>query len=294
MINISLPDGSVRHFDKPVSGADIAASIGPGLAKAALAVEGRRQDQGPLRGGRPRRQDRHRDVAAIRRRSSCCATTRRMCWPRRCRSSIPARRSRSARRRRTASTTTSCATSRSRPRTSRRSSSAWREIVDRNLPIDARGVGPRQDQAVLRRPRREVQGRMGRRAAEGRGDHGLQAGRLARHVPRPAPALDGQARQGVQADEGVGRLLARRCEERPAAAHLRHGVLLRQGPQGLPPPHRGGREARPPQASAARWASSISRKKRPAWCSGTPRAGRSGARSRATCGASSRPAAMSR
>ena len=28
MINISLPDGSVRAFDKPVSGAEIAASIG--------------------------------------------------------------------------------------------------------------------------------------------------------------------------------------------------------------------------------------------------------------------------
>ena len=39
MISISLPDGSVRKFDKPVSGADIAASIGPGLAKAALAVK---------------------------------------------------------------------------------------------------------------------------------------------------------------------------------------------------------------------------------------------------------------
>jgi threonyl-tRNA synthetase len=38
MINISLPDGSVRSFEKPVSGGDIAASIGPGLAKAALAV----------------------------------------------------------------------------------------------------------------------------------------------------------------------------------------------------------------------------------------------------------------
>ena len=37
MVNISLPDGSVRSFDKPVSGAEIAASIGPGLAKAALA-----------------------------------------------------------------------------------------------------------------------------------------------------------------------------------------------------------------------------------------------------------------
>ena len=38
MINISLPDGSVRSFDKPLSGADIAAAIGPGLAKAALAL----------------------------------------------------------------------------------------------------------------------------------------------------------------------------------------------------------------------------------------------------------------
>ena len=36
MPNIKLPDGSVRSYDHPVSVADIAASIGPGLAKAAL------------------------------------------------------------------------------------------------------------------------------------------------------------------------------------------------------------------------------------------------------------------
>jgi threonyl-tRNA synthetase len=36
---ITLPDGSVRHFDGPVSGTTVAASIGPGLAKAALAME---------------------------------------------------------------------------------------------------------------------------------------------------------------------------------------------------------------------------------------------------------------
>jgi threonyl-tRNA synthetase len=36
MPNITLPDGSVRQFDKPVTIAEIAASIGPGLAKAAL------------------------------------------------------------------------------------------------------------------------------------------------------------------------------------------------------------------------------------------------------------------
>ncbi|MGE0424087.1 MAG: threonine--tRNA ligase [Reyranellaceae bacterium] len=39
MINLSLPDGSIRSFDKPVSGAELAASIGPGLAKSALAVK---------------------------------------------------------------------------------------------------------------------------------------------------------------------------------------------------------------------------------------------------------------
>jgi threonyl-tRNA synthetase len=36
---ITLPDGSVRHFDGPVTGTTVAASIGPGLAKAALAME---------------------------------------------------------------------------------------------------------------------------------------------------------------------------------------------------------------------------------------------------------------
>lgn len=34
----TLPDGSVRHFDHAPSGADLAAAIGPGLARAALAV----------------------------------------------------------------------------------------------------------------------------------------------------------------------------------------------------------------------------------------------------------------
>ncbi len=38
MVAITLPDGSKRSFDGPVTGAAIAADIGPGLAKAALAV----------------------------------------------------------------------------------------------------------------------------------------------------------------------------------------------------------------------------------------------------------------
>jgi threonyl-tRNA synthetase len=39
MVAITLPDGSRRQFDRPVSGAALAAAIGPGLAKAALAIK---------------------------------------------------------------------------------------------------------------------------------------------------------------------------------------------------------------------------------------------------------------
>ncbi|HWG78844.1 MAG TPA: threonine--tRNA ligase [Stellaceae bacterium] len=38
-IAVTLPDGKVRQFPGPVTGAEIAAAIGPGLAKAALAVK---------------------------------------------------------------------------------------------------------------------------------------------------------------------------------------------------------------------------------------------------------------
>src|SRR3990172_6795291 len=46
MVNVKLPDGSIRPFDKPVSVAEVAAAIGPGLAKAALAgkVDGKLVD----------------------------------------------------------------------------------------------------------------------------------------------------------------------------------------------------------------------------------------------------------
>ena len=46
MVNIRLPDGSVRPFEQPVTVAQVAAAIGPGLAKAALAgkVDGKLVD----------------------------------------------------------------------------------------------------------------------------------------------------------------------------------------------------------------------------------------------------------
>ena len=145
---------------------------------------------------------------------------------------------------RTASTTTSRAPSRSRRRISRRSRSGCGDRRPR--PADrARGLGPRQAEEVLRRPRRELQGGVVRGAAGGRGDHGLSPGHMAGHVQRPAPALDGQARQGVQADARLRRVLARRRQERPAAAHLRHDLLQRQGAEGVPHAARGSGETRP-------------------------------------------------
>ena len=46
MPDIRLPDGAVKHFDAPVTVAQVAAAIGPGLAKAALAgkVDGKLVD----------------------------------------------------------------------------------------------------------------------------------------------------------------------------------------------------------------------------------------------------------
>ncbi len=46
MVALTLPDGTVRTYDRPVTGARLAADIGPGLAKAALAarIDGQLRD----------------------------------------------------------------------------------------------------------------------------------------------------------------------------------------------------------------------------------------------------------
>jgi len=45
-MQITLPDGSIKTFDGPITGAQVAESIGPGLFKAAvaIAVNGHEQD----------------------------------------------------------------------------------------------------------------------------------------------------------------------------------------------------------------------------------------------------------
>src|SRR5690348_6876788 len=49
-VAVTLPDGSRRSFPGPLTGAELAAAIGPGLAKAAIAVkiDGRARDLASL------------------------------------------------------------------------------------------------------------------------------------------------------------------------------------------------------------------------------------------------------
>ncbi|GIX35344.1 MAG: threonine--tRNA ligase [Lysobacteraceae bacterium] len=72
---ITLPDGSTRSFDRPVTVAEVAASIGPGLARAALAgkVDGKLVDTGFLIDRDARLEivtDRHPDALEILRHST--------------------------------------------------------------------------------------------------------------------------------------------------------------------------------------------------------------------------------
>ena len=244
MINISLPDGSVRSFDKPVSGAEIAASIGPGLAKAALAlrVDGKMKDLasvvdhdakiGIVTSRDPEALELLRHDAA-----HVLAQAVQELYP-------------------GTQITFGPATEDGfyydfvraepfSPEDFAKIEQRMAEIVDRNLPITREVWDRARIKEYFLKHGESFKAEWADELPKDEEIYGLQAGRLARHVPRPAPALDGQARQGVQADEGVGRLLARRRQERPAPARLRHGLLLRQGPQGLPAPHRGSREARP-------------------------------------------------
>ncbi len=63
MVSIKLPDGAVRQFEGPVSVRDVAAAIGPGLAKAALAgkVDGKVVDTSYVIDRDASRGDRHRE-----------------------------------------------------------------------------------------------------------------------------------------------------------------------------------------------------------------------------------------
>ena len=143
--------------------------------------------------------------------------------------------------------------------------SAMRKIIkenqrfERRVTTDADALDRAQGRALQARAhraqgrRRRIRHRGRERRGRGRRAHHLRQhrpqrrGEVVRPVPRPAPAHH-QADPRVQADAQRGGVLARRREEQAAPAHLRHRVGDQGGARGAPPPHRGGRAARPPQA----------------------------------------------
>ena len=161
---------------------------------------------------------------------------------------------------------------------------------------DPRGRGAR---AV---PRPPVQDRdhpgPGRRPDVGHRDragaHLRQPATLHRPVPRP-PRAPHRSAGSLQADAGGRRLLARRRAEPDAAAHLRHGLGLEEGPGRLPRAAGRGRAS----ATTASWAPSSTCSRSPtrsarAWPCSIPRAASSAASWRTTAGsATSGPATSS-
>ena len=206
MFKIALPDGSVKEMPEGSTPADVAAAIGPGLAKAALAakIDGEVRDiMRPFEGdSQPRA-----DHLAGRGRGAGARPPRLRAHP--CRGGAeplsrhpdhlrPGDRRRLLLRLR--------ADRRARPvhrggaagdrggdaADHRRATSRW----------SARS-GTRDDvRALFEKQGERVQGRVGDGAARGRADHHVPfrpwRGRLDRPLPRPAPRLDRQARPAVR------------------------------------------------------------------------------------------------
>ena len=250
MPNIKLPDGSVREFDQPVTVAEVAASIGPGLAKAALAgrVDGKLVDTSfriEADADLAIVTDKDADGLDVIRHSTAhlLAYAVKELFPE-------------------AQVTIGPVIENGfyydfaykRPFTPEDLAAIEKrmaELAKKDVPV-TREVWSRDEavaffKAMGEHYKAEIIAVDSRRA---RTIVAVPRRRFHRPVPRPARAVHRQA-QGVQADEGGRRLLARRLEERDAAAHLRHGLGEEGRPGSLPAHAGGGREARPPQAGQA-------------------------------------------
>jgi threonyl-tRNA synthetase len=242
MLTITLPDGAKREFPGPVTGAELAASIGPGLAKAALAIkfDGKVRDLSTLIASDAKVEivtRTHGDALELLRHDAP------MCWPRR-----PGTLSRTQVTfgpaiengfyydfaRETPFTPDDLAKHRA----------AMREIVDRDEPI-TREVWSRQEAIALLPVASARSTRPIIRTCRGRGHLDLPPGRLARPVPGPHLPSTGKLGKAFKLMKVAGAYW-RGDAATPAAARLRHRLGGREGAEGLPHPARGGGEARPP------------------------------------------------
>ena len=257
-ISITLPDGSVRSLPEGATGADLAASIGPRLAKDAVVVEvdGEPRDlTAPLADGDV---GSHRDRPRPRRPPPPPTLDRPRPRPGRARAVAGGH----VRRR-----------TRHRQRLLLRLRAAGRSHVHRRRPRahrreDARDHRRRPAVRALRTARRRGRALMADHpykrafmdlAAEGddadgeagSGGHDQllpQHTRVRGHVPRPARA-EHRSTPALQADAPRRGVLPGQREEPDAPAHLRHGVGHEDGPRRLPADARvEAASPRPPQA----------------------------------------------
>ena len=270
MVSIKLPDGAVRQFDQPVSVEEVAAAIGPGLAKAALAgkVDGKVVDTSYVI-------DRDASLAIVTdkdpegldviRHSTAhlLAYAVKELFP-------------------DAQVTIGPVIE-----------DGFYYDFSYKRPVHARG--PRGHREADGRAREE--GRAGR----AHGDAARRRGQVLRDAwastTRPRSSRRSRAtstislyREGGFIDlcrgphvPSTGKLKVFKLmkvagaywrgdsKQRDAAADLRHRVGEEGGPRRVPHAHRGGGEARPPQARHASSTSSTCRTRRRAWCSGIPK-----------------------
>ena len=273
MIHVTFPDGAQRSYPEGTTGLEIATGISPSLAKrtVAMALDGAAR--------RSRRPDQGRCEARIHRPRGSA----------RPRTDPPRYGSRSGRGR---------ADPLSRNAGHHRPGDRGRLLLRflsrdavhaggfrRDRGQDARdrrarqalhqgAVEPRRGEKFLREEGRSLQDRT-RRCDPGRsGPEDLQAGRLARPLPRPAHDLDRQDRHGVQADEGRRRLLARRFDQADAVAHLWNGLRQAGRSRRASASARGGRQTRPPSPRPGDGPVPLPGGRTRAPSSGTRRAGR--------------------
>ena len=269
-ITVKLPDGSSREYASGTTAAEVAASIGKGLAKAAIAAEGRRRVGRPRPPARPRRRAADRRPRHRRRARGAAALDRARDGrgghapvpggqgrdrPRDRRRLLlrlrPARRPDLQRRRPRAASRPRCA------RSSRPNQRFVREELD--LRRRARAVRRPAVQArdhregAQRRRRRRGRGRSGRRRRGRVGVPQRRDGRRQREVAFVdlcrGPHVPSTGKLGVFKLQKVAGAYWRGDEKRPMLQRIYGTAWEIEGrARGLPAPARGSRAARPPQA----------------------------------------------
>ena len=280
-IHVKLPDGSVKDVPRGTSALDIAKGISPRLADAALAAQIKPlASNGNGSGGNGHQPAGERRGSGSRAREEQCATDRPHAPAGAGRRTAPAYRPRS-RSAGSLSPLVGPPDGRCGAGTISRDQ-AWSRSGDRERillrllsreAVHARGPGShREEDAGAGEAGRALRARV---SAAHRGPGALQVGRrlhevplhravhrarredlhlqdrqVHRLLPRSAHPVH-RAHQGVQAAQHRGRVLAGRREESATAAHLRHVVLLQEGPRRISAQDRGSEEARPSRAGQA-------------------------------------------